>query len=350
MIRYFKENYFSHPLMRVQDFMKLIYQAEFGCEHCMGANNENLIKNECLSLTADDNVGEPLFEQISEKFARVNLVPYTERGYSFNTLSDMMKKVGHCGSIEGYRSRVNQLLESVSDGTIDLDFNAAKRYIAPFLQEARPVHHSVSYRMNYRPHYRVVLKQHAVLVPLIAEIDNLLYRKLNVVVAIDGKCGSGKSTYAEVLSNYYNFCTVIHCDDFFLPPEMRTDERLAEVGGNIHYERLQGVLNQVRQDKPFIYQRYSCADNRMYDVSVEPKRLIVLEGSYSSHPKLRQYIDLCAMFTVSDSDQRLRLSQREGREKFKVFQEKWIPLENRYFSTVDTSDMVTIDTSGIEYS
>ena len=52
-----------------------------------------------------------------------------------------------------------------------------------------------------------------------------------VVVAIDGRCGSGKTTLAAALQKEFS-CAVFHMDDFFLRPEQRTEERLAQPGGN----------------------------------------------------------------------------------------------------------------------
>ena len=70
------------------------------------------------------------------------------------------------------------------------------------------------------------------------KIDELLTQKETVIVAIDGKCTSGKTTLASKLAEIYD-CNVFHMDDFFLRPEQRTPERFAEVGGNVDYERFQ---------------------------------------------------------------------------------------------------------------
>ena len=52
------------------------------------------------------------------------------------------------------------------------------------------------------------------------------------VIAIDGMAASGKSTLAARLAEELDGC-VIHMDDFFLPPELRTQERLSSPGGNV---------------------------------------------------------------------------------------------------------------------
>ena len=53
------------------------------------------------------------------------------------------------------------------------------------------------------------------------QIDELLAAKNTVIVAIDGKCTSGKTTLASKLAEIYD-CNVFHMDDFFLRPEQRT--------------------------------------------------------------------------------------------------------------------------------
>ena len=50
-----------------------------------------------------------------------------------------------------------------------------------------------------------------------ARLDLLLEQKAFVIVAIDGKCTSGKTTLASKLAEIYD-CNVFHMDDFFLRP------------------------------------------------------------------------------------------------------------------------------------
>ena len=57
-----------------------------------------------------------------------------------------------------------------------------------------------------------------------------------LLVAIDGRCASGKSTLAEELKKDLG-CAVFHMDDFFLPFERKTAQRLAQPGGNVDWER-----------------------------------------------------------------------------------------------------------------
>ena len=68
------------------------------------------------------------------------------------------------------------------------------------------------------------------------KIDELLSLKKEIVVAVDGCAASGKTTLAKILKERYD-CQIIKMDDFFLPLNKRTEERLSTPGGNIDYER-----------------------------------------------------------------------------------------------------------------
>ena len=104
------------------------------------------------------------------------------------------------------------------------------------------------------------------------QIDTLLEENNLVIVAIDGKCTSGKTTLASKLAEIYD-CNVFHMDDFFLRPEQRTPERFAEVGGNVDYERFQEeVLLPLKSGKAFSYRPFDCSTFTLSaPVTVAPK-------------------------------------------------------------------------------
>ena len=62
------------------------------------------------------------------------------------------------------------------------------------------------------------------------------------IFALEGKCTSGKST----ISNKLNNVTIIDVDDFFLPINKKTSERLNEIGGNIDYDLYEQCLKQIK--------------------------------------------------------------------------------------------------------
>ena len=116
-------------------------------------------------------------------------------------------------------------------------------------------------------------------------IDRLLAERERVLVAIDGSCAAGKTTLAGQLAERYD-CNVFHMDDFFLRPEQRTPERYAQDGGNVDYERFrEEVLLPLKAGKIVSYRPFDCKTFTLSDaVSVAPKKLNIVEGSYSLHP------------------------------------------------------------------
>ena len=169
---------------------------------------------------------------------------------------------------------------------------------------------------------------------VIKQIDDLLTQKDTVIVAIDGKCTSGKTTLASKLAELYD-CNVFHIDDFFLRPEQRTPERFAEVGGNVDYERfLEEVLLPLKSSKTFSYRPFDCSTFTLSDpVIVTPKRLNIIEGTYSHHPYFGNPYDLKILLTIDEETQRRRILDRPV-FLHKRFFEEWIPMENRYFAAL----------------
>ena len=71
---------------------------------------------------------------------------------------------------------------------------------------------------------------------IITEIDKLKTKKDHLLIAIDGRCGSGKSTLGAYLQQKMHG-NLLHMDDFYLRPEQRTPKRREEPGGNVDRER-----------------------------------------------------------------------------------------------------------------
>lgn len=169
--------------------------------------------------------------------------------------------------------------------------------------------------------------------PLFARINELLRSKKSAVVAIDGRCCSGKTTLAALLQKRYG-CEVVHMDDFFLPQPLRTKERLRQPGGTVEYERVDALLCEYAAGKAASYRPYLCGSGEYG----EPQtlfcgRLLVVEGSYSCHLALREHYDLAVFLDVNDKEQARRVRLRNG-EGAKRFFDLWIPLENAYFAAL----------------
>ena len=172
-------------------------------------------------------------------------------------------------------------------------------------------------------------------------------------IAIDGRCGSGKTTLGAALRDeLQKRCGVninlFHMDDFYLRPEQRTPERYAEPGGNVDRERFRAeVLEPLQTGKAFYYRPFSWPLGGFLEpVEVRYAPVSVIEGSFSCHPELVPFYDLTVFLTLDPDEQRRRLLLREGEEKLREFIDRWIPLEELYFTGCDTENRCDIRLRG----
>jgi len=153
-----------------------------------------------------------------------------------------------------------------------------------------------------------------------------------ILVSLDGRCASGKSTLGIYLQELFE-ANLFHMDDFFLQPHQRTPERMAEVGGNVDYERFQAeVLEPVKNGERVFYRRFDCKTMTMTEGrQVEPKRINIIEGSYSRNPYFGEVYDLAVFTDIDEENQIKNIRARNGEEKLETFRKLWIPKEEAYF-------------------
>lgn len=169
------------------------------------------------------------------------------------------------------------------------------------------------------------------------EIIGGLPKDKPLIIGIDGRCAAGKTTLAAGLQAKTG-CAVFHMDDFFLRPEQRTEKRLQTPGENVDHERfLEEVLLPLKSGKDTVaYRPYDCRRRDFSEeVSVRIAAVNLVEGSYSLHSSLWGYYDLRIFLTVDPREQMRRIILRNGEENAAVFRDRWIPLEEKYFSAFD---------------
>ena len=154
-----------------------------------------------------------------------------------------------------------------------------------------------------------------------------------LVLALDGSCGSGKTTLANALAAQLPGCTLLRTDDFYLPPARRSPDWAHTPCANMDLTRLRDeALRPAYAGQPVQYRAYSCrkgAYQPAQELAAQP--LVILEGSYSHHPLLTGYETLRVFVTCSKDEQVRRLQEREG-ERYANFAARWIPLEEGYFA------------------
>lgn len=197
---------------------------------------------------------------------------------------------------------------------------------------------------------------------ILAQLHKRMAEQEPVILAIDGTSAALKSTLAAYLAQELDGA-VVHCDDFFLPMELRSEKRYQEPGGNIHYERMQeevieklarrgsrnsvadGVmgssLEEGTENGGFHYIRYDCSKGALSEKRWVPdKPLIIVEGAYALHPYFGKYYDMSLFLTVDVQVQMKRIEKRNPNPQ--VFKDRWIPLEQKYFKAFSISGKVDL--------
>ncbi len=329
----------SYPECEVRDLVKLAYQAAWGPAH--GVSDWKLaweyFSREFAAANAQNSL--PLFEVISPDYCRVNLGAWKKAGlpekWLFNMFCVSAEKLPDSQPVfDNYISQLGELLGK-RKGELD-DF--MKQY------QGGAIHHSAHYSRKYHPSYRLVNIRFITALPILLAAAKMPEKEVSII-AIDGKAASGKTTLSRQLALILD-AEIIHMDDFFLPQELRTPSRLAEAGGNIHYERFKTeVLPFLKQKKPFAYQRFDCSKMQPGEVRpVAASRWRIVEGAYSLHPVFGDYADLKVFFDISPAEQIKRIRKRNGEEKAQIFAKRWIPMEEKYIKTFDIkakADIIT---------
>jgi len=171
-----------------------------------------------------------------------------------------------------------------------------------------------------------------------------------LVLALDGRCGSGKTTLANALAQQFPASIVLRSDDFYLPPAQRVPGWEKTPCANMDLARLrEEALRPAYGGRTVQYQAYSCREGAYQPMRKLPTQpLVILEGSYSHHPLLAGYETVRVFITCSKEEQARRLQAREG-ERYENFAARWIPLEEGYFAAYKIEEIAdfVVDTTGV---
>jgi uridine kinase len=334
--------------MQIEDFYKLIFQNEFAGGHLIADENNSLyhLTNEFNRIKNQKSL-ERIFEDIGNGLVRLYLSSLSLSEINISTINRFFVTTAnsHQGSIENFEGKMKIFLECCKNKTLPFDYKKAEKFINNRKNEGYiHISHSKDYRENYRPAYRVVKNEFEKYFEIFLKIDILTKIKNNITIAIDGPSSAGKSTLAALIEKV-NDCNIFHMDHFFLTPDLRTKERLTETGGNIDYDRFyEEVIKGINSQKEFSYNIYDCSELIFIDkVRVQPKRINIIEGVYSMHPKFINIYDLKIFLEIDTECQSNRILKRNGKELHKRFINEWIPMENRYFTQMqikEKSDLI----------
>ena len=341
----------NFPALELIDILKLIYQNEFGPGH-MVTHDDSVYKRILAEIDECKQICRPdfMFESIGNGLTRVHCALFSSlfesKEFSAKVLASIfsVSAAVHKGDFYSFTEKLDVLLNLIKNDHLSGDggymfkdwvynYTESRQEIDKFLaNDHSPPSHSDEYRRLYGPCYRVVIREFLQYVDLFKLIEQPLSFGRKVVLGIDGRNGAGKTTLAKIITNVYggNF---ISMDDFYLPFELRTPERMDRPGGHIHFERfIEQVLLPIQAGQNRIsYEKYDCQKGESTDIvaNLSPK-VVVIEGSYSLHPWIRDLYSHTVFLDISDSLQKKRLLKRGSKEGYKILQNKWIPLENKY--------------------
>ena len=119
-----------------------------------------------------------------------------------------------------------------------------------------------------------------------------------LVLALDGRCGSGKTTLANGLAAQFPGCTLLRTDDFYLPPARRSPDWAHTPCANMDLTRLRDeALRPAYAGQTVDYRAYSCRQGAYLPPAQLPAQpLVILEGSYSHQrcrPRPRDLAAVC---------------------------------------------------------
>ena len=333
LISLLREHALRYPILTPQDAVKLLYQRAFGCGHFVSDPTISLARLKKESTYALPSSAP--CEVLGNGWGRLHLGNFTDTELPLEILNRMfvLSSQHPVDDFSHFQSSLSILKTECAQGTFSFSPQDLDKYLSAYAAEGYPaVSHSEIYRKSYHPSYRVIRTDYFLLLPIIQHLSALLEKKEHVVIAIDGPAASGKTTLSYLLANLYN-APVIHMDDFFLPPSLRSPERLNEPGGNLHRERfLKEVVPSLSQNSAFSYGQYDCSIREIRGKQQIPSAALhIVEGSYSHHPAWQDIYDLRIFLQVDSAVQEHRIRHRNGDEMWQRFHDQWIPMEQKYF-------------------
>ena len=317
----------KYPKMTNQDIIKLIYQETLGPNHIISDQNRvlNYLQKE---LAENHSLFNNLYEYIGTNYVRMDIHKYYQYFNNIDTLFNLFfNSLSPNQDLNLLKDTLNNFL------TIDdlKDYN----YL--------PISHSDIYKSSYLPHYRIIKSSLLTIEHKVIQLDNYLsLLPSKSIISLEGRCASGKSTITSKLNHKY---TIIPIDDFFLPINLKTKERLNEIGGNINYELIKKTLIELKQAlkrnlEVFSYSAFDCSKQEYYTKEIILKDKVILEGVYSASIYFREYIDKIAYLFVDKETQLKRINNRSLKDRFI---NEWIPLEEKYFEHIlieEISDII----------
>ena len=338
-----QEHWARYPRMEPRDFAKLAYQSEFGPAHMVQSPDKALAALLAERKEAGAEAVPP--EPIGGGLCRFHITRALSTLWELPLIGRMFVRTmaRRSGTAAGLAEKLERLAALPVPGMAE--------YLEDWRREGcPPVRHSAAFRSAYHPHYRVLRLDCARFLPALLPLERLARENAPAVIAVDGRCGSGKTGFASLAAGTLaRAANLVHMDDFYLPPDRRRADWTEVPAGNMDLERFrEEVLLPARAGRLETYRPYDCQTGRLKEpVELNGASLTIVEGTYSQHPSLAGCYDYKIFLTCDRDEQTRRLRVREG-EYFPTFDRVWRTLEERYFAAcgVEEAADLAVDTTG----
>jgi uridine kinase len=183
-----------------------------------------------------------------------------------------------------------------------------------------------------------------------------------LVVAIDGRSGSGKSTVVETVAQATD-AVIVSCDDFFAASvtnaewDRRTPEQRA--ADAIDWRRLKReAIEPLRAGRAARWLAFDFPAGPRADgtyplqktpTALAPRPVVLLDGAYSARPELADLVDLSVLVEAAKATRLARLAAREAPGFLQQWHARWGPAEDYYFEHVRPPSAfdVVLQTDGV---
>ncbi len=156
MKEYILKEYNLHPQAQVQDFIKLIFQSEFGPGHLIAdpqyAYNRLITEWESVKDLPREDA-----QEIGGGYVRLCLKGIDRRQLEKINTAFVTSANRKTGNEKGFTEKIDLLLDMIEKGRLPFDYNQSRQAVEEYMAEGiKPTSHTKIYHRHYTPAYRVI--------------------------------------------------------------------------------------------------------------------------------------------------------------------------------------------------
>lgn len=167
----------------------------------------------------------------------------------------------------------------------------------------------------------------------------LITRESNLLIAVDGPAGSGKTTFAKALSEYLPKSAVVHMDEIYNGWDDALTESLSD-------NLLNWMIQPFKEKRPIKYPVFDWHQSRYLEIkTLEELDFLILEGVGSGSNRVFSELDYLIWI---EADLKLGLERVKLRDGEEVAQQmaKWRELEAAWFKENQTKENAHLQVNG----